>query len=79
MVTWSGTSPAQITLNAMSVRHSASIRRELVTRCAYAHTSSAVSMSGSYPAAPGPPARRVACTAAVSRCRSTAVITSHTG
>ncbi len=47
IVTWSGTSPAQITRNAMSVRHAASIRREDVTRFAYAQTSSAVSMSGS--------------------------------
>ena len=64
--------------NAISVRHSASIRREEVTRFAYAHTSSQQHVRV-IAAAPGPPDRQTACTAAVSRWPSITSITSRTG
>ncbi len=78
IVTWRGVFPAQITPNATSVPHNCSIRRELVTWCAYAHTSTVSSMSGSHPAVPAPPVLRTAWNAPVSKCSSTTAITSHT-
>ena len=59
--------PAQITRKLTSCQHAASIRRDDVTPWEYAQTSSVTSMSGSYPAVPGPPVLRRAWNAAVSR------------
>ena len=67
IVTCRGAFWPQITRNATSLWHSASIRREDVTWCAYAHTSSVTSMSGSYPAVPAPPVLRAAWNTLVSR------------
>jgi hypothetical protein len=75
---WSGWLPPQITRNATSWLHNRSIRRELRIPCPYAHTSRVTIMSGSWPARPAPPVRRLAWNAVVSRCLDTTSITSHT-